>query len=389
MSPVFASLPLLLACVLLLPVLFFVLRPLLAKEKQASQENPEAALQAVLAQELDNDRATGMISQKDYLQARQTPQLQHSIQVAHPGDRRGAFWASGLTGLWLVLGSLYFSGIGPEMFSDPGTQVTLEEMVATVEQSLEKDPGNREGWLLLARSAMVLKNYELAFRAYEKVEKLATITSPRVILEYTESIVLGDQKAHFVKAEALIREHLLENDTSRESAMFLAGIVSFRMENYLAAVNYWEPLLSTTGEDPDLHSFISEQVVLARRLEAESTQTASILVNVSLEPELQDQVMPEDTVFVYAQAESGSRAPLAVVRMKAQELPFSVRLRKEDSMVPGVQLANGARVQLRAHISQGGRAGVMPGDLLGNSEVIVVKPGVVVDITVNVLVGRD
>ncbi len=389
MSSVFASLPLLLACALLLPVLFFVLRPLLAKKKQTSQKNPEAALQAVLEQELDNDRATGMISQKDYLQARQAPQLQRSVQTAHSGDRRGAFLAAGLAGLWLVLGSLYFSGGGSEMVPDPGTQMTLEEIVATVEQSLEKEPGNREGWLLLARSAMVLKNYELAFRAYEKVEKLATMTSPRIILEYTESIVLGDQKAHFAKAEALIHEHLLENDTSRESAMFLAGILSFRMENYLEAVNYWEPLLSTTGEDPDLHSFINEQIVLARRLDAESTQTASVLVNVSLEPELQGQVMPEDTVFVYAQAESGSRAPLAVVRMKAQALPFSVRLRKEDSVVPGVHLANGVRVQLRAHISRSGRAGVMPGDFLGSSEIIVVEPGVAVDITVKELVGRD
>ncbi len=390
MNAVFSALPLLLLCLVLFPVLFFVLRPLLTEDREKPHEDREAALREVLAQELDNDRATGMISQEDYLRARQAPRLQSSVQAGNSEVRHRTPWAAGLTGLWLVVGSLYFSGGWSEIVSKLESQPTLQEMVAVVEQNLESEPDNREGWLLLARSATVLEDYELALRAYRKVEQLAAISSPRIMLEYVETIVLGDQRAYFYEAEAMIQKKLLENEQSRENAMFLAGVLNFRMENYQAAVDYWQLLLPLLGsENPDLQSFISGQIALAQRLDSESTKTASISVNVSLESKLQNRVMPEDAVFVYAQAESGSRVPLAVVRMKAEALPFSVRLRKEDSMVTGVHLANGDRVRVRAHISRSGRAGVMPGDLLGSSEIVVVQTGVVVDLTVNELVNSD
>src|SRR3569832_506468 len=59
---------------------------------------------------------------------------------------------------------------------------------------------------------------------------------------------------------------------------------------------------------------------------AAATQGAQLTVKVALDPKLTSHVAPADTVFVYARAASGPPLPLAIQRLRVDQLPTTVVL---------------------------------------------------------------
>jgi len=84
-------------------------------------------------------------------------------------------------------------------------------------------------------------------------------------------------------------------------------------------------------------------------------------------------VVPEDTVFIYAQALSGPKMPLAIVRKKVSDLPIKVSLDDTMAMMPTMKLSNFEKVKLLARISKSGNAMTQPGDLIGVIEQVLLS----------------
>jgi cytochrome c-type biogenesis protein CcmH len=103
----------------------------------------------------------------------------------------------------------------------------------------------------------------------------------------------------------------------------------------------------------------------AAQAEPKPAKALSIDVQVSLAPELQKSASPNDTVFIYAQALSGPKMPLAIVRKQVSELPLTVSLTDAMAMMPTMKLSNFEQVKLLARISKSGDAMQQPGDLIG------------------------
>ena len=81
---------------------------------------------------------------------------------------------------------------------------------------------------------------------------------------------------------------------------------------------------------------------------------------------------PTDTVFIFARAVDGPRAPLAIMRVAAKDLPKAFTL--DDSMgMGGAKLSSAQNVRIEARVSKSGGAAPQPGDLSGASA--PVKPG--------------
>jgi cytochrome c-type biogenesis protein CcmH len=93
---------------------------------------------------------------------------------------------------------------------------------------------------------------------------------------------------------------------------------------------------------------------------------------VSIGAEFASKVAPEDTVFIYAQAPSGSRMPLAILRKKAAQLPLDFVLDDSLAMSPAARLSSADKVVISARISKSGNATPQPGDLQGKSAVVSV-----------------
>jgi cytochrome c-type biogenesis protein CcmH len=86
---------------------------------------------------------------------------------------------------------------------------------------------------------------------------------------------------------------------------------------------------------------------------------------VSLAPALAGKASPDDTVFIFARAAEGSRAPIAIVRKQVKDLPFTFRLDDSLAMSPASLISTAGRVLVGARVSKSGQAMPQPGDLDG------------------------
>jgi cytochrome c-type biogenesis protein CcmH len=99
---------------------------------------------------------------------------------------------------------------------------------------------------------------------------------------------------------------------------------------------------------------------------------ASVQVRITLAPALAAKASPDDTLFVFARAPQGGKAPLAIQRRQVKDLPLDVTLDDSMAMSPAMRLSSVPQVIVGARISKSGNAMPQPGDLQGLSPVVPV-----------------
>ena len=152
------------------------------------------------------------------------------------------------------------------------------------------------------------------------------------------------------------------------NALRLGGMAKAQQGDSATAIKLWKKL--ETLLPPNSEPLQEIQDLLAK-IESEATQPTQVAgvaveVQVSLAPELLKATSPGDTLFVYAQALSGPKMPLAIVRKQVSDLPLSVSLNDTMAMMPTMKLSNFSQVKLLARISKSGNAMSQPGDLIGS-----------------------
>ena len=95
---------------------------------------------------------------------------------------------------------------------------------------------------------------------------------------------------------------------------------------------------------------------------------------VTLSPALAAQLRPDDVLFVIARPDDGSRAPLAVLRKRAGDLPLQFTLDDTLAMMPDRTISKAKGVILVARISKSGQPIPQPGDLTSEASTPV-PPG--------------
>lgn len=98
-----------------------------------------------------------------------------------------------------------------------------------------------------------------------------------------------------------------------------------------------------------------------------------IVVSVAVDPSVS--VQDNAVVFIYARAEVGPRAPLAVQRLPVSALPTTVTLDESMAMMPGMGLLDFDSVVVLARISKSGQVVPAPGDYEARSEPIALTDG--------------
>jgi cytochrome c-type biogenesis protein CcmH len=160
------------------------------------------------------------------------------------------------------------------------------------------------------------------------------------------------------------------------NALWLGGMAKAQQGDAATAIKLWKKLAALLPPGSDSRKEIQD---LLAKIESESPKAATqpeatqsaivssvaIDVQVSLAPELKKSASPGDTVFIYAQALTGPKMPLAIVRKQVSDLPLTVSLNDTMAMMPNMKLSNFQNVKLLARISKSGNAVSQPGDLIG------------------------
>ncbi len=285
------------------------------------------------------------------------------------------------------------AGHGPNM-------PPVDEMIAGLEKKLEKDPNNAEGWFMLGRSYMLIKNYPKAVEALKRTYELAS-DNPDVITRYADALAMTNDGTVSGKPAELIQKALAINPKHPE-ALWLAGIASMEAGKPKEAIDYWQRAKQNMPPDAESQGMLDKAIAKARAdagIEApapaqasnptananvaQSNQTAAIQVTVSLDPSLAARAKPDDLVFIYAKAASGPPMPLAVQRKKVKDLPVTVTLDDSQAMMPALKLSGFDRVIVGARVSRSGNPIGAPGDLEGASQPLSPTAGQPVTIKIN------
>jgi cytochrome c-type biogenesis protein CcmH len=290
------------------------------------------------------------------------------------------------------------------------SQQDVAVMVERLAERMEKQPPGRaedvEGWVMLARSYGMMQRYGDAVRAYGRALQIAP---DNAALMADQADMLAMQQGRSLKGEPMkIIERALRADPNNLKALALAGTGAFDEQDYAAAVRYWERARPLAPPDSDFAKGLERSLAEARGLagggmpsaaagggamppatqqQAEATTAAqapaaSIRGRVSLAPALASRVAPDDTVYVFARATEGPKAPLAIVRRSARDLPFDFTLDDSSSMSPQTRLSGFASVIVGARISKSGQAMPQSGDLQGQAGPVPNR-GVSVDLVVD------
>ncbi|MDD5269008.1 MAG: c-type cytochrome biogenesis protein CcmI [Methylococcales bacterium] len=382
---------LLIVSVLILIAFLLILPPLWRKQSVQADDLDQRNI--LIAQhrlaELKENRLSGGLSQAQYdeqladLEQALSDDLDIKSHVSSAQNQGKWIVYVLVLGIPLLAGSLYLTlgnsqaiSHSAEMAVDPDTLKLAEinKMVEGLAEKLKKNPDDVQGWLMLGRSYKFQEQYPKAVEAFANAYRLLG-DQAEVMLLYADALAYANDKNLTGKpAELVFKALALEPDNMK--ALWLGGMAKAQQGDPVTAIKLWKKLTAllppgseSQKEIQDLLAKIESESPQAPD-QSESTQQANVPgvtidVQVSLAPELQKSASPSDIVFIYAQALSGPKMPLAIVRKQVSDLPLTVSLNDAMAMVPNMKLSNFPNVKLLARISKSGNAMSQPGDLIG------------------------
>jgi len=401
-----------LAAVLLVLALLFVVPPLFRRAQPAVVEaGPDLATYRDQLADLERDLQAGALTADRYEQARRelerrlAEELQaHPVATpAPPGSKAVGFAVvAGVpvlaVALYLVLGApdaLDPAAVTPADSAHSVTPEQIEQMVAKLAQRLESSPDDPQGWIMLGRSYSAMGRFKEAAEAYQQAVKRVPADA-QLLADYADAMGMAQGRSLKGEPSRLIARALAV-DPDHVKSLALAGTAAFEARDYPAAVRHWERLMRNIPPDSEFAQSIASGLAEARQLAggaapAGRAQAATAAVEpvirgtVRLSPKLAAQVSPDDTLFVFARAINGPRAPLAVKRFRAAQLPVEFVLDKSAAMSPEMTLAQHAEVTVGARISKSGSPGSKSGDLEGFRQPVKVGGSAAIEIVIDTLV---
>ena len=305
-----------------------------------------------------------------------------------------------ISGVWSVLAIglvpaaailIYLSTGNPEFVSEQQISqsqansnvgdLDINVLIKQLEQKLQEEPENPQGWELAARTYMNTGDYQKANEAYRKLNELIP-GNPDFLTSWADASIMASGNIYTTEIQQRI-EQALSVDPSHTNALWIAGLGSQSLGNHDEAVGYFEKLLPLLGDNQQLTeqvtSLLSQSLVQNQSKQIENTSTSTppealeettgtkVQVQVTIDPSIAAEVNPNAVVFIVAKAQTGPKAPLAVSRHNTQELPLDITLTNAMAMIPELNISSVDTIVVSARISSSGGAIRQPGDYISRS----------------------
>ena len=264
-----------------------------------------------------------------------------------------------------------------QSLDDSSTAEDMEVLMLAIEERARQRPDNLHYVAMLGRYYMGLQDYSRAADAYDEL----TLSAPEdaAALAYAAQaryLAAGRQLDDSARMRA---EQALAIDPHQRTALGLLGMASYEQGQYRAAIEYWQRLVAMEPPGSETRQMISGVIESAREKLGQASPVepvaaapaepaaggAGVTVSIAL-PE-GGAIAAADTVFVLARnADSDSRMPIAVQRLRGADLPVTLRLDDSKSMA-GQKLSETPSVLVIVQVSPDGRPGEANSSWLGQA----------------------
>jgi cytochrome c-type biogenesis protein CcmH len=391
-----------LAALMTAVALAFVLVPLLRGRPPTGPTAVEANLEALRGQrrELEADIASGVVPAEARNEALAELVSRAEADLAAPSKAASTEqrtpWpavAAVIIGIPSIAFGVYLA-IGAPAAADPRIAHTetmdtknVADLVERLAQKVRERPDDAKGWALYARSTAALGRYEESAKAYEHVMSLIP-GDAQVMADYADVLGMAQGRSLAGRPFEIVKKALVI-DPQNTKALALAATAAMEVGNFVESIGYWERLAALVPPGSDDEKEVRDVIAQLRTRAGMPAAAPSAVAKapapvgaqpgksvsgvVTVAPEIASKIASTDTLFVFARSEGGSRAPLAVLRGSAKELPLRFALDDTMAMSPQWNLSRASDVRIEARVSKSGNAAPQPGDVVGTSA--VVKPG--------------
>ena len=179
--------------------------------------------------------------------------------------------AGGATGLYVVLGA---PGIPDAPFAlrvaergspggDAANRPDVAKMAADLAAKLRRDPNNREGWQIYARTLAAIGNWQGSADAFRNLIALGE-TGPAVYAGYGEMLVLGSEGVVTPAAREAFG-NAIKGDAANAIARFYLALADAQAGHGQNAIDTWVKLAGETT-DEDMRSEIARRIAETAKL---------------------------------------------------------------------------------------------------------------------------
>ena len=247
-------------------------------------------------------------------------------------------------------------------------------LLLQVEQHLQSNPNDAQGWQLLAASYMQLGRYDEASAAYARLWALTPQPDDDLKIAYAESQILADRSSLTGDAGRLIEE-VLASRPNDPKALWYGGHVALQLGRDDDVRARWSRLLTMRIPD-EVAQVVQAQLAELNGAAAQAAEPAPVGPEIKLSVTLGEgrsltALAPTAQLFVMALAPEGTGPPLAVIRRPPSAVPGEFSLSDANAMIQGRTLSAYREVKVVARLSNSGQPVAQPGDWFAEA---VVRP---------------
>lgn len=373
--------------VLVVIALLIVVPPLFKKTplKAADGEQRNVVIARQQLQELKLQLQSGALSQAQYdaqfqeLQLTLLDDLEPGPQA--PVSQNSGRWVVAIIILMLPLLSLFLYGFLGDANAikkaelQQANQKTAENVQSVIKQlqdKLKQKPDDIEGWTMLARAYVYIQQYQNAADVFAEINRRQP-NNPEVMLQYADSLAMS-RDGRMSGEPAALAEQALKQLPEDKTALWLVGMAKAEAGEFAEAIRHWQKLSRLLPADAEAQQQVGNMIKMAEAEQqgtsarASTSASVDIHVHVDINAALKAKADAQQTVFIYAQAATGPKMPLAIVRKQLKDLPLDVVLNDSMAMQPQMHLADFKQLRIVARLSKTGNAMQQSGDLIGTAE---------------------
>jgi cytochrome c-type biogenesis protein CcmH len=265
----------------------------------------------------------------------------------------------------------------------------MDDMIAGLQQRLEQNPADLEGWMLLARTLRSTGKYAEAADAMEQAHALAP-ENPVVMADLAEAWVYETPDGQVPESSVAMLERALDIDPRVQKGLWLMGIASMQQGDDAFAISYWQSLLEQLEPGSNVHTMVANQIDEAQARMGMMPEAHTPPVGEAAAESAgstPDGAATADgawrgTRLVLDAADGAKQAlangavlyimirtpgpamgpPLGVRRLTNPTFPLEVTLTDQDSMLQERPISTSPEIQLQARVSLTGSPAKAPGD---------------------------